>query len=207
MGGRREERLRRDREREAAERRRQRNGYLVAGGLVLATIAIVVFALTAGGRDDKPTTDQAKRLDQLAAAAGCTVRSFPAEGRGHTEKPVRYRTNPPTSGDHNPVPADDGEYTNGPPPQEAIVHSLEHGRVVLQYRPTASAAARVGLKRVFDADPSKLLLLENRTGMPYEVAATAWTHLIGCKRYGERVPAALGAFRDAYRDRAPERVP
>lgn len=195
-------------EREAEERRRQRIGALVAAALVLATVAIATLALTAGGGgSDKPDAGKVRALERLAEAAGCSVRTFPEEGHRHTRKPVTYRTNPPTSGNHNPLAARDGEYTSGGPPEEAVVHALEHGRIVLQYRANASAAARAGLKRVFDEDTSKMLLLQNETGMPYEVAATAWTRLIGCPRYGEEVPAALAAFRDAYRDKAPEQVP
>jgi hypothetical protein len=203
---RREERLRRDREREEAERRRRRNGYLTAGGLVAATVAVVAFVLASGGQD-KPDVTKVKAAQQAATAAGCGVRTFPNEGRAHTTEPVTYKTNPPTSGNHNPVPARDGEYTSGPPPKENYVHTLEHGRIELQYRPDASVAARAGLKSVFDADTDHMLLFENNTRMPYEVAATAWTHLLGCMRWNPRVPAALGAFRDAYRDKAPEKIP
>jgi hypothetical protein len=52
-----------------------------------------------------------------------------------------------------------------------------------------------------------MLVFPNNTGMPYEVAATAWTHLLGCRSYNARVPAALRAFRDAYRGKAPEQIP
>jgi hypothetical protein len=203
---RREQRLRREREREAAERRRARNGKLIAAGLVAATVAVVAFVLLSGGNSGVSPA-KVKTLRQLAAAAGCQVRTYPSEGRNHVERPVTYRTNPPTSGPHNPLPAEDGEYVNGPPPKERYVHTLEHGRIELQYAPRASAAARAGLKGVFDEDHDRMLLFENNTRMPYEVAATAWTRLLGCPHYDARVPAAMRAFRDAYRGKAPEQVP
>jgi hypothetical protein len=43
--------------------------------------------------------------------------------------------------------------------------------------------------------------------MPYAVAATAWTHLIGCPRYNDKVIAALEQFRAKYIDQGPEVVP
>ncbi len=44
--------------------------------------------------------------------------------------------------------------------------------------------------------------------MPYEVAATAWTQLMGCKRYeGEKTLDAIRNFRDQFRGRGPEAVP
>jgi hypothetical protein len=205
-GARREERLQREQERLAAERRRQRIGYVVAALLVLATIGVVAFALTAGGGSESVPKDKATSATKAAAAAGCSVRTFPAEGRGHTGDTVTYKTNPPTSGDHDPVPAPDGVYTT-PQRKENLVHSLEHGRIELQYRPDAPAAARAGLKAVFDESPDKMLLLPNGTGMKDPVAATAWTRLITCPAYNARVPAALRAFRDTYRDKAPESIP
>jgi hypothetical protein len=43
--------------------------------------------------------------------------------------------------------------------------------------------------------------------MDYQVAATAWGHLIGCKRISDETFDALRAFRDRYRDQGPEQVP
>jgi hypothetical protein len=177
----------------------------VAAALVAATIGVLAFVLLSRG-DDKPTASQLTTLTRAAKAAGCTLRSFPSEGRTHTTGPVTYKTKPPTSGPHNPVPAPDGEYANGAPPQERYVHTLEHGRIELQYRPDASPAAHAGLKAVFEEDTDRMLLFPN-PDMPYEVAATAWTHLLGCPRYNAKVPAALRAFRDAYRGKAPEKIP
>jgi hypothetical protein len=203
---RREERLQRERERLEAERRRRRIGHLVAALLVLATAAALAFAFSAGGGGGEVSKQRQEAARKAAAAAGCSDRTFPVEGRAHTSKRVSYKTNPPTSGDHNGVPAPDRVYAEAPP-AENVVHSLEHGRIVLQYRPDAPSVARAGLKAVFDDDPSKLLLLPNDTGMTYAVAATAWTRLLGCPAYNERVPAAMRAFRDAYRDKGPEQVP
>jgi hypothetical protein len=208
VAGRREERLRRDAEREAAERRQRRIGYVVAAGLVLATVAVVAFALASGGGGGGGPVSKRKlrALDRAAALANCRVRSFPSEGRRHTRAPVTYRTNPPTSGPHDPVPAGDGEYDRAPA-KEAWVHSLEHGRILLQYRPGAPGEVRGALKAVFDQDRAHMLLMPNDTAMPFELAAVAWTHYLGCASYDDRVPDAVRAFRDAYRDRAPEQVP
>jgi Protein of unknown function (DUF3105) len=119
---------------------------------------------------------------------------------------VQYHTNPPTSGNHNQVPAPDQIYRKAPPP-EFYVHSLEHGRIELQYKPGAPAAIVASLRSVFASDPDKMLMFPNNTAMPYAVAATAWQHLLGCPAYNTRVPAALTAFRDAYRGRGPEQIP
>jgi hypothetical protein len=173
---------------------------------VAATVAILAFVLLAGG-DSGVSPARVRTLSGAAKAAGCTLRTFPSEGRDHVIGKVRYRTNPPTSGPHNPLPAPDGDYPNGAPPKESYVHTLEHGRIELQYRPGAPASAQAGLRAVFAEDRNRMLVFPNNTGMPYEVAATAWTHLLACPRYDDRVPAALRAFRDAYRGKAPEKIP
>jgi hypothetical protein len=52
------------------------------------------------------------------------------------------------------------------------------------------------------------MLLFPNPEMSYEVAATAWTQLLGCNRFdGAATLDALRAFRDAYRGRGPEDVP
>ena len=43
--------------------------------------------------------------------------------------------------------------------------------------------------------------------MPYQVAVTAWGHLIGCEKVTDETFDALRAFRDRYRDQGPEQAP
>jgi hypothetical protein len=51
-----------------------------------------------------------------------------------------------------------------------------------------------------------MVLLPNDK-MSYEVAATAWGHLIGFDKVTDETFDALRAFRDRYRDQGPEQVP
>ena len=43
--------------------------------------------------------------------------------------------------------------------------------------------------------------------MPYEVAATAWTQLLGCDAYGPESLDAIRDFRDEFRGKGPEEIP
>ena len=158
------------------------------------------------GGPGPPSKQALEQLRRAAAAAHCSVASFPTEGRDHTEGKVTYKTNPPTSGAHNPAPAPDRVYTVAPPP-ENYVHSLEHGRIELQYRPGSPPPVRAALLAVYREFTHHMLLFPNNTGMDFEVAATAWKHRIGCAHFNSKVPEALRRFRDAYRDRGPEQVP
>ena len=84
---------------------------------------------------------------------------------------------------------------------------MEHGRVAIQYSPDLPEADQLELKGLFDESPGGMLLFPNPE-MPYEVAATAWTQLVGCERYeGPATIDAIRAFRDTYRGQGPEPVP
>jgi hypothetical protein len=203
---RREERERAERESAAAARRKRRFGYLAAAVLVLATIVVVAVVIASGDGAPDPPRPTVASLEQAVEAAGCTLQQFPVEGRGHTTEQVTYKTNPPTSGDHDPQAALDGSYDTSPT-KEALVHSLEHGRVVLQYAPDAPAKVKDAVRAVWEEDRRQALVTPNNTDMTYQVAATAWTRVLGCPKYNERVPDALRTFRDSFRGQGPENVP
>jgi hypothetical protein len=211
------ERRRRERiEREEAARRtaaRKRTlqlGAGVVGGLVIIGVIVLLVAGGGGGGEDKVDPD---KLTADAKAAGCTFTSFKSEGRTHTAGKVTYKTNPPTSGNHNPTPAADGIYRAGnTPPKENFVHSLEHGRIEFQYKKGASAADVAKLRALAeeplnDTPGYHMLMFENNTNMPTEFAAAAWTKSITC---GQLTPEAIDAmreFRKAYTDKGPEFIP
>ncbi len=149
-------------------------------------------------------------LDLTTAArdANCDLRlNLRDEGNQHVQPGtnVTYHTNPPTSGNHvtTPFQQADGAYSEEPDSID-FVHSLEHGRIEIQYAPDLPQQDQLALKGVFDESPSGMLLFPNRQ-MPYQVAATAWTQLMGCKSYeGAKTLDAIRDFRDQYRGRGPE---
>jgi hypothetical protein len=217
------ERLEREREAQAAERRKRLVGYGAGGVLVVAAAIALIVVLVAGGggtsggatpagSDELPegsvppvaTAD----LDAAVDAAGCKLQEDKEEGSQHVaeDTEVEYKSNPPTSGDHGPVPAEDGAYTE-PPPTEALVHSHEHGRIIIQYDPAVPETVKADLTALFDEDPYHMIIAPNDTGMPYEVAATTWTRTLGCPEMNEQVFDAIRAFKDEYRDQGPEFVP
>ena len=149
-------------------------------------------------------------LQKAAAAANCELKlNLPDEGNNHItdENQIpNYKTNPPTSGNHNPEQLADGAYSEMPQ-DWYFVHSLEHGRIEIQYSSDLSEEDQLALKGVFDEDPGGMLLFPN-DDMPYEVAVTAWTQLMGCKTYeGDATLDAIRDFRDIYRGQGPEAVP
>jgi hypothetical protein len=194
----------------AARKRMLQLGGGVIGGLIVIAVIVVVVAGGGGGGGDKvdPT-----KLTTDAKAAGCTFSQFKSEGRTHTAGKVTYKTNPPTSGNHNPTPAQDGIYRAGnTPPKENFVHSLEHGRIEFQYKPGASAADVAKLRALAgeplnDTPGYHMLMFENNTNMPTEFAATAWTKSIACGTLTAQAIDAMREFRKAYTDKGPEFIP
>jgi hypothetical protein len=165
-----------------------------------------IFGVTPDDREGTPPAEiQQGDLEKAAAAANCDLKlDLPDEGNTHvTEPTVDYKTSPPTSGNHNPDPQADGAYAEEPDPVH-FVHSLEHGRIEIQYSPDLPEKDQLALKGVFDESPDGVLLFPN-PDMPYEVAATAWTRLVGCKHYeGAATLDAIRDFRDIYRGNGPE---
>lgn len=158
-------------------------------------------------------------LALAAKAAGCVVREdLPNEGATHVPNTteVTYETNPPTSGDHNPNATADGAYLTPlrvDPQKEPnqlnvrnFVHTMEHGRVEIQYSSDLPEDDQLALKGVFDEDPGGMLLYPN-DGMPFAVAVTAWQQLLGCPAYNPEVLDAVRDFRDIYLGQGPENVP
>jgi hypothetical protein len=157
------------------------------------------------------TTPAAIKIGDLKLAAkeaGCDLQeNLPDEGNSHIQlgqPPPAYKTNPPTSGNHitAPLQAPDGAYSDFIQP-EFFVHSLEHGRVEYQYSPNLPEDQQLAIKGVFDEDPDGILMFPNPQ-MPYAVAATAWTQLVGCPNYSPAVLDVLRDFRDTYRGNGPE---
>ena len=101
-------------------------------------------------------------LTAAAKAAGCDLRlNLKDEGSTHLDPQSddlpKYGTNPPTSGDHYPTPLADGAFLDYPSPG-SYVHSLEHGRIIIEYSPDLSEEDQLALKGVFDADQKRAMI-------------------------------------------------
>lgn len=137
-------------------------------------------------------------LAAAAKRAGCELRlELRDEGHSHIPPgtPPDYGTNPPTSGDHvdPPYQQADGAYAETPAEID-LVHTLEHGRLAVQYAPDLPEADQLELKGLYDTIYGATLLFPNDR-MPYAVAATTWTNLLGCPTYeGAATLDAIRAF-------------
>jgi hypothetical protein len=233
------EQLRREREEReaaarAAERRRRTIGVAAAAALVIAVVAVLAVVLV-GGDDggggggggeagnvlpdggevpEQKVTD----LKEAAAAANCELRNFKAKSRDHTQdeaERIEYESSPPTSGRHFEVAAEDGAYEAAPDVKQ-LVHSLEHGRVIVWFKKNLPREQRANLNAFYEEDTFQMLITPDETGSPYAVSATAWNaeptplgtgRLLGCRRFTPAAFDALRAFKDEHRSNGPEPVP
>lgn len=145
----------------------------------------------------EPAPSSNMSLPAAAKAAGCKLRlHLKDEGHEHippNAKTPDYETNPPTSGPHvePPFQQADGAYSEMPKEID-FVHSLEHGRMEIQYAPDLPEKAQLELIGLYDTMYGATLLFPNEN-MPYQVAATTWTNMLTCPTY--KGAATLEAIR------------
>lgn len=133
-----------------------------------------------------------------------------SEGNTHVPigTPIDYKEHPPASGNHYPIPAQPGVYPEGLTPG-LWVHSLEHGYIVLAYRPPVSPEQLQQFRQLLDTLPKskygfvKLIVVPYKE-MDHPFALLAWTWRLWLDQLdGEKV---RGFYR-AHVDRGPEDVP
>jgi Protein of unknown function (DUF3105) len=157
-----------------------------------------------------PAPPIAPVVREAAAAAGCQADSFPSEGREHVapEDAPQYNTRPATSGNHHAIPAKYGVY-DLPVPDMPIVHTLEHGGVVIYIGPDVPAAERAAIGRFWAQSPPYMVVASGSSAdFPARgVVVTSWQRWLVCKPFTEAHLAAVKAFRDEYRGTGPEAQP
>jgi hypothetical protein len=172
--------------------------------LVLGAIAAV--ALVAGGLylwRGNQANSEFRTLAMQGQAALSQVRTTPAQGGGHLAlgQSHDYNERFPTSGIHDSVPAGPGFYRRFLPPT-TLVHSIEHGHVVIYYESPGAEAIQLmkDWTSLHDGSWDGVTAVP-ATGLGQAVVLTAWRKIF---RLDEFDPAAAAAFIDRYRGRGPE---
>jgi Protein of unknown function (DUF3105) len=188
---------------DSANEHRQRTAVLVA------VAVLVVVALTAGGViRSRQAQREARARDAQAAALG--VRTFPDLGGRHLkhgQSYTAYNSVPPTSGPHDPVPAACGVYQT-PISDPVQVHDLEHGVIMLQYRPGLDPAQVQALEALGRSYSSHVIVAPYlRLPAAEPVVATAWTRLLALRSADAAGIARLRTFIHLFRQHGPEGIP
>ena len=203
--------------------KRQRTILYIAGGSGIVALIVVIGAFALGGSGSK-TND--KNVTSLMTAAGCTFKTVNASvpgGQTHVQsltKKFPWNTDPPSNGQHYPLWAVWGFYTDPVNPR-MVVHNEEHGGVIYWWGPNVPASTVNKLQKLYQEESTGTF------GTPYpklgsKVAITAWTgnparytkngyfgqgHIAVCPMYTAATEKAFTAFRDAYRGHGPEGIP
>jgi hypothetical protein len=177
-----------------AKRRRQR-ALTWTAIVVVAAAALVGVILWQNRGDDGVSPAQLAAARQAAGSNG--VQTFAEAGRNHiapTQQPSNWNSDPPTSGDHLATPLSAGVY-DGEQDERAIVHNLEHGYVVIQYRGIPEDQVNQLREFVRGRSGAKLVLAPY-SALPRDgVALTAWRAL----EYSQRANLdVVEAFVDDY---------
>ena len=145
------------------------------------------------------------------------------QGANHVPEGTKeeYSTNPPTSGPHyaNSQPA--GIYDK-PAPDGNLIHSMEHGAVILWYKPSdntdnqaaeATKSAKKSalssqdierLKQIFKSVSVSKKIMVPRDSLDVPVALTSWGRLLKLQTIDE---AQIRTFMETNEDRGPEKAP
>ena len=169
--------------------------------LIVAGLAVVgVTQLTGSDSDYSLTKDPSHpALDR--------VEQFESAGTDHVTGDVSYDRTPPLSGPHSPRAAQPGYYESAPQ-TERIVHSLEHGAVVIYYDPdaidsTAEEFLRGLASRYQEAFASVIVAPHPAEDPESSFVLTAWRHRLTLDSFDRD---AVMAFSSEFLGRGPERV-
>lgn len=194
---------RREQAKEAQRVQDQRDGRrrrLATAALVTAVLAAVSLYIFLDRRESA-------ELRAFLTAGSCTVdtKGDPTAGPGanHVTNPS-FQVNPPAGGNHLASAARGGVFAAAAAPADGLlVHSLEHGYIVVWHAP-GLASEQMSRLAEFQASHDGDVIVVERAGMRAPVAATAWNQRLLC---GQVEPAPLGRFFDKYVGQGPEDVP
>jgi hypothetical protein len=184
----RREQQRRQRHRRPSGPSPQRRGPRISGtwiglGLVVLGVAVIFGAQALGVFKAGPPSVDLNQAKYSLDAGEVIGQKFPDEGNSHVNVPqkVTYNQNPPTSGSHwnsaaPPAPVPWG-IKDAQQPNEAVVHNLEHGGVVIFYKGlTAEEIDKLkDLVRLLSNGGYKKIVLEPYADMnDARIALSAW---------------------------------
>ncbi|MBI3335750.1 MAG: DUF3105 domain-containing protein [Candidatus Portnoybacteria bacterium] len=131
---------------------------------------------------------------------------FADQGRTHIkegEAHPAYNSNPPTSGWHYDTPVDWGVYKEETP-EERLIHNLEHGGIVIEYKPDFDPSIIAKLEDLKTSEFECKLVVASNKNLDKNIAVRAWHRLYKTDAYDETI---IKNFIKKYRDTGPELVP
>jgi hypothetical protein len=173
-------------------------------------LVLAIGATACGGNDDGDDADGGQPEGRTTSGGEPLgpadegidgVEAFRVDSNAHTEEDLVYDPAPPVGGEHFPVPATCGFYADDPPPDELLVHDLEHGAIWIAYDPGLDAAQLDTLRELV-AQEAKVTATPY-PGLDAPLVVSAWARRLALDDAGD--PRLL-AFIEQYRSgpEAPE---
>ena len=128
----------------------------------------------------------------------------PILGRNHVPEGTKvtdYNSNPPTSGNHWPSPADWGFY-NTPLADEQLVHNLEHGGIWVSYKDADDQTKTKLLKLIAQKYP-QAVIISPRELNDAKIAVASWGRLMKLETFDE---TKINEFIKANINNSPEKL-
>lgn len=177
-----------------------------SGTYRIAAHSLLVLSLTLGLIAFIQQDANKYDLETLNVDVPIEVTSDKYYGAEHTETNVLYEMTIPTSGTHSFHDLKFGYYTEKPSYEE-LVHNLEHGDIIIYYRPDADASIKQSaqyLSHFRKAGAGVLAVPNEDIPEGKEVVVNAWTKTMELTKYDEQV---VGAFIYAHINQGPEKIP
>jgi hypothetical protein len=155
-------------------------------GLVLGLVALVLPAC--GSSSSSSSAPNSASNGTSGNFNDTDILTFPDEGRTHVPDGtvIDYQTDPPTSGDHYPEPEPGGFYTTEIA-AGFLVHSMEHGGIIIYYSPAVTSDQQAALAAIANAHPGIFaqVVVVPRNDPTYPIILTAWTHMLRLSTYDQ----------------------
>ncbi len=165
-------------------------------GIGLLTIALMTGLIWSSSKESN------KRQAQLAKPL--MGEKIVDQGGNHVKDgtKVDYNSNPPTSGPHYVNPQSAGIYDK-PIPDGNLVHSMEHGAVIIWYQSNLAKDQIEQLKNIYYSVGVNKKIMVPRDNLDVPVALTSWGRLLKLQAIDE---AQIKEFMETNNDRAPEKA-
>lgn len=169
-------------------------------GIVLGTALLLVGGVWSLGNRG------AKELTKLSQPLIGETTADQGEAHVPDDTAVDYNTNPPTTGPHYANSQSAGIYDK-PVPDGNLVHSMEHGAVILWYKegPDDLSIEEVEqLEKIFRSVPVSKKIMVPRESLDVPIALTSWGKLLKLQEIDE---VQIKVFMETNEDRGLEKAP
>lgn len=116
---------------------------------------------------------------------------------------VTYNTNPPAGGNHYGDSTTHADFYDKAPADGYLVHSLEHGAVILWYKPDITASESANLQSIFNSVSVSKKIMVPRDNLDAPVALTSWGRILKLQTIDEN---QIKAYMETNEDRGPEKA-